>query len=861
MAIEAGTRLAQYEIIAKLGGGGMGEVYRARDTKLDREVAIKVLPEKLSQDPERLARFEREAKAVAALSHPNILSIHDFGEAEGVTFAVTELLQGATLGEILGGGGVPQRKAVEYAGQMAKGLAAAHDRGIVHRDLKPNNVMVTPDGRVKILDFGLAKLTKAGMSEAPTMAPSSAPETGAGVILGTVGYMSPEQVRGQPADHRSDIFSFGAMLYEMLTGERAFVGDSAAETMTAILKEDPPKLAEPGGVFLPAGLERVTRHCLEKNPGERFQSAHDLAFALDAITQTSGVSGTFDLSALPGPTRRPFSVPLVGLTALGTLLVGLVAGWAVFRSPPVEILRYERLTFRRGYVLSARFSADEHTVVYGASWEGAPPEIFTTQVGTPGSRALGFGPADLLSISSTGEMAISLNRHFTVGFETSGTLARVPLEGGAPREILEAVHEADWGPDGETLAVVRTVEGRNRLEYPIGHVLYDTDNWMSSVRVSPDGKLIAFNDHPVRGDNVGPMAVIDLEGNKTVFPGAGAPFGLAWSPDGKEIWESESNTLFAQRLDGERRYLSSSVGGVALLDIASDGRMLLTSEDTRREMVGKAPGTAPELNLSWFDWSAPRALSADGKTVLFEEQNRGTSSGYPMYLRGTDGSPPLRLGDGMGLALSPDGQWALTLADPFGNPRLTLIPTGPGQARELDLGDDFRPQPWANWLPDGSGALLAGTLGGGGARLFFHDLKSGAPTPVTPEGTRFTYDANALSPDGAWIATVSAEGGLYRYPIHGGDGQPIPGGEPGDFPIQWDAGGNHIYVYQPGGLPTRIYKLDISTGQRTLWKELQPADRAGVFTVNMIYMTRDGESYVYSYRRMLSDLYLAERSR
>jgi serine/threonine protein kinase len=854
MTIEVGTRLAHYEITGRLGAGGMGEVYRARDTKLDREVAIKVLPERLSQDRERLNRFEREAKAVAALSHPNILSIHDFGEVGGVTFAVTELLEGSTLREILDAGGVPQRKAIEYASQIARGLAAAHDRGVVHRDLKPNNIMVTRDGRVKILDFGLAKLTHAAMSEAPTVAPSSEPETGAGVILGTVGYMSPEQVRGQPADHRSDIFSFGAMLYELVTGERAFARDTAAETMTAILKDDPPKLADSGTLFMPAGLERVTRHCLEKNPGERFQSAHDLAFALDAISQTSGVSGAFDLSALPA--RRPISIPMAGLAAMATLLLGLLAGLAIFRSQPVEPMRFQRLTFRRGWVNSARFSTDEQTVIYGAAWEGAPIQLFTTQVGTPGSRALEFGSADLLSISPTGEMAVSLNRHFTFGFETIGTLARVPLQGGAPREILEEVHDADWGPDGESLAVERLVDGRHRLEYPIGNVIYETDGWMSYIRVSPDGNLVAFNDHPVRGDNNGPLAVIDRSGNKRVFPGEGAALGLDWSPDGKEIWGARGDTLFAQPLDGERHNLFTTVGSLVLLDVASDGRMLITSQATRREMVGKPPGSTEEINLSWFDWSAPRDLSTDGGTVLFEEQNLVTDAGYALYLRGMEGSPPLRLGDGMGLALSPDNRSVLALSDPFGKPGLMLHPTGAGQSRELDLGD-LQPLPWASWLPDGSGALIAGNQAGEGARLFLHDLQSGTPKPITPAGTRIATDGHAVSPDGAWVAAISPDGELYRYPTDGGEGVPIPGAERADLPIQWDRDGQHVYVYQRGSLPTQVLKVNVSVSQRQVWRELQPADPGGVFTVSLIYMTRDGESYVYSYRRMLSDLYLA----
>ena len=852
-----GTKIGHYEITAKLGEGGMGEVYRARDTKLDREVAIKVLPEEFAQDSERLARFEREARAVAALSHPNILAIFDFGTEDGVTYAVTELLEGSTLRELLDGDGTPQRKAVEYARQTANGLAAAHGKGVVHRDLKPENLIVTDEGRVKILDFGLAKLAEAEIGEAPTMAPTMGAETGPGVVLGTVGYMSPEQVRGQPADYRSDIFSLGTILYEMVTGQRAFQRESAVETMSAILKEDPPELAE-ATERLPSALERVVRHCLEKNPEERFQSARDLAFALDAVTQTA-ISGTrVDVEPFPeAPKRRRAAVWMVPV-AVVALLAGLTAGYLAFRGASTLTPQFQRLTFRRGWVMSGRFAADEQTVVYGAAWEGLTPEIFTTQIGTPGSRPLGFGWADLLSISSTGEMAVSLDRHFIVGWETSGTLARVPLVGGAPRAILESVHDADWSPDGRELAVVRAVAGRNRLEYPVGNVLYETDGWISSLRVSPDGNLIAFNDHPVRGDNVGPIAVIDLEGKKRVFPGPGAPQGLVWSPDGTEIWGARAGTLFAQPLDGPPRILHTAIGGLGLWDVSADGRMLLASQTMRRELVGKHPDSPREMNLSWFDWSArrghyrrmaPRSYSRN-RIVL-------RPNGYPMYLRGTDGTPPVLLGEGMGLALSPDGRWALGLSDPFGAPELTVHPTGPGQLRELEL-PDFQPQPWATWLPDGSGALLAGSLKDGGAQLFHHDLESGVPRPVTPEGTRFTYDSNALSPDGEWVATVSADGELYRYQIRSGEGVQIPGAEAGEVPIQWDAGGNHVYVYQPGDLPSRIFKLDLTTGTRELWKALAPADSAGVFTVDIIFMTRDGEAHAYSYRRVLSDLYLAQ---
>jgi len=283
MAIAAGTRLGPYEILSPLGAGGMGEVYRARDSRLGRDVAVKVLPSSFSDDEQRLQRFEQEACAVGALNHPNILAIHDVGKHNGSPYVVSELLEGETLRGRIGGAALPVRKAIDYALQIARGLAAAHEKGIVHRDLKPENIFITRDGRVKILDFGLAKLTEPAEGQSKTDVPTRRIDTDPGTVMGTVGYMSPEQVCGRPVDHRADIFSFGAILYEMLTGKRAFHGESAAETMSAILREDPPDLSESNKNVAPA-LEHVVRHCLEKNPEERFHSASDLAFAIKALS-------------------------------------------------------------------------------------------------------------------------------------------------------------------------------------------------------------------------------------------------------------------------------------------------------------------------------------------------------------------------------------------------------------------------------------------------------------------------------------------------------------------------------------------------------------------------------------------------
>src|SRR5437870_9094454 len=290
-SISPNTTIAQYTIVSKIGEGGMGEVYRARDTKLGRDVAIKVLPASLSENTDRLNRFEQESQAAGALNHPNILVIHHIGIDEGAPYIISELLEGETLRERLAGAALPQRKAINYALQIARGLAAAHEKGIVHRDIKPDNVFITHDGRVKILDFGLAKLTGASdATQSQTEVPTRKVNTDPGTVMGTMGYMSPEQLKGQRVDHRSDIFSFGAILYEMLSGKRAFRGDSMAETMSAILREDPPDLSETNKTVSPA-LERVVHHCLEKNPDERFHSARDLAFAIESLSGSATISG------------------------------------------------------------------------------------------------------------------------------------------------------------------------------------------------------------------------------------------------------------------------------------------------------------------------------------------------------------------------------------------------------------------------------------------------------------------------------------------------------------------------------------------------------------------------------------------
>ena len=704
MALTFGAKLGPYEIQSPLGAGGMGEVYRARDARLNRDVAIKILPASLSSDPERLVRFAQESRAAAALNHPNILSIFDIGEDRGAPYVVSELLEGETLRDRLRNGPLSSRKAIDLGRQIASGLAAAHEKGIVHRDLKPENIFVSDDGRVKILDFGLAKLTRPDADIAGD-APTQQVGTEAGVVMGTVGYMSPEQVRGKTADSRSDIFSLGAVLYEMLSGKRAFHGDSAVDTMSAILKEEPPDLAETNRNVSPA-LERIVRHCLEKNPAERFQSARDVAFNLEALTDISSSSrgGVRALTDERSPRRWL-------LPALGGLL--LLASWGIVyrvarRGTGASNPTFHEVTFRNGGILAARFAPDGQTIVYGAAWDGRPHEIFTTRFDSSDSRSIGLPPAQIFSISSKGELAISLHPVNYAAFALSGTLARVPLAGGAPRESVDNVLWADWAPDGQSLAVVRASNiALSQVEFPAGNVIYEPKGWVGHLRFSPNGNFLAMADHVPAGDD-GRVVIIDVHGNRKASSSYYTSIeGLAWSADGKEVWFAAAPTgsaraIYALNFSGQERLVYRAPGTLTIHDISRTGLVLLTADKTRLTISALPPGETRERSLSWFDWSLLTDMSADGKTIVFSETGEAEANDYSIFLRKTDGSPAVRLGDGGFGYLSPDGQWVVSLV---GSPsKLMLLPTGVGEPRQLT--DDKTNHLAVAWLPDGKSIVF-----------------------------------------------------------------------------------------------------------------------------------------------------------
>ncbi|HSE62642.1 MAG TPA: protein kinase [Thermoanaerobaculia bacterium] len=855
MTLSAGSRLGPYEIVSPLGAGGMGEVYRAKDPRLGREVAVKVLPASFSKDPDRLRRFEHEARAAGLLNHPNITSVFDIGSHDGAPYVVTELLEGETLRSRLATGALSTRKALDYAIQIARGLAAAHEKGIVHRDLKPENLFVTKDGRIKILDFGLAKLKQLESGEElKTDIPTGTVGTEPGVVLGTMGYMSPEQVRGKPADYRSDLFAFGAILFEMLSGQRAFRGDTAADTMSAILTKEPPDLSTTNRDIHP-GLDRIVRHCLEKNPEERFHSAHDLAFDLEAL---SGVSAAGAIAAEPAARKRLRLLPvLVPLAFVLGAVAALLAGRRLWQREPPS---FHQLTFRRGEILSARFAPDGQTILYSAAWEGKPVEVFQSRRERPESRPFGLLGVDVLGISRSGEIAVSLNRHPSGPFLRSGMLAQMGVSGGgAPREILDDVQWADWGPDNARLAVVREVRGRTHLEFPIGTKLYETGGWISHPRVSPKGDLVAFIDHPALGDDGGTVVTVDRAGKtRTISELFATNQGLAWSAGGDEVLFTAApfgfnRGVYAATLAGRQRLLSRVTGNLTLQDVSHDGLVLLSHDVLRSGALAGVAGDARERDLSWLDWSNVGGLSGDGKTVLINESGEGGGPGYSVYARNVDGSPAVRLGEGNGQAFSPDGKWALAIVRTASDPQFVLLPVGPGEPRFLSK-ENVRVRA-AAFLPDGDRIVFGASEPGHGERIFVRSLAGGPIRPISPEGYRGQY--RTVSPDGRFILARGPDGKTYLYPIGGGEPSAVPGLGPLDLATSWGQDGK-LLVYKRGELPLRVNLLDVRTGEKELWKTLIPGDASGVQGITPVLTTPDRRTYAYTYTRVLSDLYLVD---
>jgi hypothetical protein len=830
----AGRTLGPYRLDSLVGSGAMGDVYRAWDLRLHRHVAVKALSRQFAESPERVRRLEVEARAAAAIAHPNVVTIYDTGTDGGVPFIVSELVTGESLRSVLDRGPVARRTALELGLHLARGLGAAHARGVVHRDLKPENLIVADDGALKILDFGLARVS--GDRDIDATEP--------GTLLGTSGYLSPEQARGEPADARSDLFAVGAILYELLAARRAFPGTTFAERLSAVLRDTPGPLDDPAGP--------IVERCLEKDPRRRFQSSGDLAWVLEAQLRGDLVIATAPApSSAQPPARRQVSrrTFLVGAAAAGA--AGAAAGRLLAPTRLAFVPAYRQLTFRQGRVASARFSGDGGTMIYSAAWEDLPTALYIARLGGGGTRPLDLPSGQLLAVSSRGQLALSLDQRIIEGFHQRGRLAVAPLEGGAPRELGLEVQDADFTPDGADLAIVRRVEGRFRLELPAGKVLLE-GGWLSRPRISPGGELVACLVHDGPDDDRGDLVLVPSAGGevRAIATGWSSIDGLAWAPGGRALWISASreggnNAVRAIALDGRELAHVPAAGRLRVHDAVPGGRLAITHVSGRMRLMARAPGATQDADLSLSDVSLVADLSADGRTLVFAEfGDVDTANGC--YIRSTGGGPALRLGEGIPADLADDGRGVLAFL--YGPPTgVAIFPVTEGQPRPVRLPGlhDVR---WPRWCA-GGGILVGGAAHGRPPRLWRID-PDGTLRPITDEGVA---GFSAVSPDGRLVALIDDDRLLVADVAGAAPLRTVPGRFTDQRVCGWHAGGTDIHLRSKSP-PIRVMRVNASTGAAAPLLEIVPP-ALGRRGVDSVVVSPGGDAYAYSYGQELSRLY------
>jgi serine/threonine protein kinase len=855
MPLARGARIGAYEVVDLLGAGGMGEVYRAHDAKLARSVAIKVLNFDAGANAAAVRRFEQEARTASSLNHPGIVTIHDTGHSDGQFYIVMELIDGVTLRHLLRRAAPPPlKKALQIASQLADALAKAHEVGVIHRDLKPENIMVTGDGHVKVVDFGLAKLAEPAFDFGSQ--DQSATQSAQGAMVGTVGYMSPEQVRGEPADARADQFAFGAILYELVTGTRAFQRATSVETLTMILNEEPPPplSLKPA---LPGPLIWTIERCLSKDRADRYTSTRDLAREMQTLRDHTSELLPIDRRPLTATRRaRVLMTAALAIAVAAAVYIGLQSDQIARRG--ADQPSYTQLTFRRGHITNARFAPDGR-ILYAAAWRGAPIHVFETRPSGPESRPIGPPAASIASVSPTGELALILGCRFDFS-NCVGTLARMPTGGGAPRELLEDVVSADWAPDGQTLAAIQATGGEYQLQFPAGKPIYTSTGKLGFVRFSPRGDRIAFVEYPLFSDEAGVLRITDLQGHATTVSRRFREIrDVVWTRTGDELFVTASeqrrmNGIYAVTLSGTQRLVTNGPGGIHVLDVAPDGRALVMHGSALAHMVWSRG--AEERDLSWLDWTTVADVSADGKTVLFYEWGEATGANPAVYLRALDGTDAVRLGDGKALALSHDGRWALALRE-MPRQQLVLLPTGAGESRTLPTEGltDFY---WARWFPDGLRLLVVGSGADGVPSSYIQHLDTGRLEPLADKGLL----AVLVSPESRRVLMNDPLKGYLIWPLDGTEAVALPALDPRDRPVQWSADGRFLFVRGPEDALVRMHRFEIATGKKEQVKELVPQDTSGLIGVatgrGELAVTPDGTTYVYTYWTFLRYLFLVE---
>lgn len=863
MSFSKDSHLGPYRIDKILGAGAMGEVYKAEDTRLGRDVAIKVLLSELAEDPYRLKRFEREAKAVSRLNHPNVLIIHGLETYGSTLCLVTEFLEGETLRERMGGKPMAGRKALEIGLQIAKGLGAAHDKGIVHRDLKPENVFITKSGVVKILDFGLAKLqkkTKEGVDNDVTgaltvMGGAGQHLTIQGQVLGTVSYMSPEQVKDEALDGRSDIFSLGIMLREMLTGERPFHGGTPIEIMGSILNDDLPPL-DPA-LNIPPMLQKLLDKCLTKNVASRFHSAHDLAFALEEAAVSTTTGHTSSLRCMAGHHYGFWCHP--ALTVFFMVLAVFASLYAVLRSDVQP--EFRRLTFRQGVMHGGRFSSDGRSFLFSASYGGGPWQVYTNGLDIFEERCIGPLDSQLLAVSK-GEIAFNTGITSRVwDFSHRGVLAKAPQRGNySPKAILSEVEWADFDNAGE-LAAVSMANGKYRIEYPLGTVVVESSGWISHLRFSPKDNAIAYIEHPFMNDNIGKICLWTKEKKQVQVLTKiweGGAMGLAWN--GNEVWFSAGEggtlqSLWAVKRNGKVRPLIKMPLNMHLCDISAEGNALMLRDDTRNGVMCGKFGQKETRELGVKEWSYFRSLSRD--YVLLEEQGEATPMGYKMYLRSLEHENTIYLGEGHHGHISPDQQWVAAIQNQP-QPHIVLLPMGTGELRHLN---NFSIVSYRSidWMPDGR-LVIQGSEKGKGQKIYMQDTRTGQLQVIYeyPEGMGLSDWPHCTSPDGTHLVFYN-ENRPYLLNIADGAKRAIPlkGLAKGDSIAGWTIDSKRLFLASYLEDPVKVWILDVASGKRTEWGRPDVKEISAANMSNLL-MTGDGKSWVIRYNKNIQDLYLLE---